>query len=104
MTDGGREPATYATASRCLRPMSDKQQSWATFSLHFVAQKSCLFDFAGYPLLVQVCRLSNLSACPESVLWQNGWLDQDAVSGGVRNVTWFCLQGMNWNYVRGLKE
>jgi len=23
-----------------------------------------------------------LSVCPESVLWQNGWLDSDAIWGG----------------------
>ena len=34
-------------------------------------------------VLLQVCRLSHLSVClsvcPESVLWQNGLLDPDAV-------------------------
>ena len=36
--------------------------------------------------MVQACRLDHLSVClsvgPESVLWQNGRLDPDAVWGG----------------------
>ena len=35
-----------------------------------------------YPICRSVC--VSVSLCPESILWQNGWLDPDSVWGGER--------------------
>jgi len=32
--------------------------------------------------MLRPCRLDHLSVCPQSILWQNGWMDPDAVWDG----------------------
>jgi len=37
---------------------------------------------SGGPVALPICLSVCLCVCPESVLWQNGWMHPDAISGG----------------------
>jgi len=51
-----------------------------------IISASLSISIASGALMVRACRLNHVSVgrCvgPESVLWQNGWVDPDAVCGG----------------------
>ena len=61
----------------------------ASLSMSISQRRSNEYNFFGISiargvLMLRTCRLDHLCVCvcPESVLWQNGWLDPDAVWGG----------------------
>jgi len=53
---------------------SERKHPWNWAVVYPICQSVC----------VSVCRSLCQSVCPESVLWQNGWLDLDAVWNGDR--------------------
>jgi len=57
-------------------------------------------SIASAALMLRTCRLDHLSVClyPESVLWQNGWLNPDAVWGGEWGRAWYgCIRFWRWS-------
>ena len=53
-------------------------------ALYIVSVSTYFTDLSPSHLSVYVCLCVGLSVCPESVLWQNGWYDPDAIWDGER--------------------
>jgi len=61
--------------------------------MSYIISASLSISIASGGLVVRNIRLDHLSVslsvCPQSVLWQNGWLHPDAIWGGEWGRAWY---------------